>query len=102
MRYQIIAELLAENKIIDTIGQHRTDGYKSSEIYCVKGAVRQSEFYDAAQQGLKPSFVLETSIHDYSGEKLVRVDGIIYQIYRTYEPVGSETVELYCTEKVGV
>lgn len=63
-------------------------------------SVYEKEFYEAAQAGIRPQFVIETPSSNYSGEKYITYEGKEYSIYRTYF-VGTDKVELYCQERVG-
>ena len=69
-------------------------------VYATECSVRQSEFFAAAQAGLRSDFMLLLqNAADYHGEQFVEKDGKRYEIYRTYcRP--SEQIELYCTQKV--
>ena len=85
----------------DEIGQELPSTAVRTEIYCKQKSIKQSEFYQASQAGLKPEFVIETSMFDYSGEEIIEVDGVLYKIYRTFER-DDEIIELYCIQKAGV
>lgn len=97
-----IAFLVAEiSNGRDEIGQELPPTAVRTEIYCKQKSIKQSEFYQASQAGLKPEFVIETSMFDYSGQEAIEVDGVIYKIYRTFER-EDEIIELYCIKKAGV
>ncbi len=69
-------------------------------VYAAECSVRQSEFFAAAQAGLRSDFMLLLqNAADYHGEQFVEKDGKRYEIYRTYRR-PSEQIELYCTQKV--
>ena len=85
----------------DEIGQELPPTAGRTEIYCKQKSIKQSEFYQASQVGLKPEFVIETSMFDYSGQEEIEVDGVLYKIYRTFER-EDEIIELYCIKKAGV
>lgn len=64
-------------------------------------AITRREFYDAANQGLKPEVAIWlSSQYDYQGEKLVKFHGKTYTVLRTYQPAGSDELELTLQEKV--
>jgi len=73
-----------------------------SYILCVgkMRSVYQSEYFEAAQSGIRPTFTIETPAVNYHGEKLIKYDGNTYVIYRTYN-VGTDKIELHCAERVG-
>jgi len=85
----------------DEIGQELPPTAVRAGIYCTKKSIKQSEFYQASQVGLKPEFVIETSMFDYSGQEEIEVDGVLYKVYRTFER-DDEIIELYCIKKAGV
>lgn len=74
----------------------------STELFCAKKSVRQSEFYAAQQVGLNPQFVLVFDLDDYESTyqtlqggtiaepKEVTFRGTRYNIIRTYEPNNYE------------
>ena len=69
-------------------------------VYATECSVRRSEFFAAAQAGLRSDFMLLLqNAADYHGEQFVEKDGKRYEIYRTYRR-PSEQIELYCTQKV--
>lgn len=67
-----------------------------------KFSITRAEWFEAGRSGLRPSFMLTTSIHNYDGELTVEFEGKKYGIYRTFEDVENETIELYCEVKAGV
>lgn len=91
--------LITETTRKDSTGQVITD--KSQTLHVGKRtSVYQSEFFKADQAGLRSQGVIEMSSFDYSGEKLLLVDGHEYTIYRTYA-VGTDRIQLYYGERVG-
>lgn len=69
----------------------------SSTIFATQNAVKRNEFYQAQSIGLRPEFTLEIFEFEYNGEKIVELDGVRYNIIRTY-PVGGERIELICND----
>lgn len=63
------------------------------EIFAEKKSVKQSEFYQAHSQGLKPEFVFIVHPSEYDGKNGLRYKGKQYKIIRTYEK-DSENLEL--------
>lgn len=64
-------------------------------------SVGQSEFFAAAQNGLKPQYKVTLWEHDYDGQTIVIVSGKRYSVYRTYiRP--DQKIELYLDGKIGV
>lgn len=69
-------------------------------VYATECSVRQSEFFAAAQAGMRSDFMLLLqNAADYHNEEFVEKDGKRFKIYRTYQR-PSEQLELYCTQKV--
>lgn len=63
-------------------------------------SVYEKEFFQAAQAGIRPSFVIETFSMNYGGQKYIKFDDKEYSIYRTYKK-GTDRIELYCQGRVG-
>ena len=75
--------------------EERTDAFARIE------SVGQSEFFAAAQNGLKPQFKATLWEHDYDGQPIVILGGRRYSVYRTYIRTDQK-IELYLSEKIGV
>ena len=65
---------------------------KVEEIYA-------NEFYEANEQGFKPSLRLRISSLNYNNEQELIYMGVTYSIIRATEPYADETV-LICERKV--
>lgn len=98
----IIVFLCTEINVTDEIGQDIGYGVRETEVFASKQSITQKEFYSAAQSGLEPDFRLNVSEFDYNGEKNVKVDDVMYKIYRTYVNDRNEEVELYCARASGI
>ena len=93
---ELVEETPGENGMGDPIV---TKEYR--EVFANEKGIRQSEFYQAMANGLKPSLMYEISKFDYEGEKQIRVGGDkFYNIIRTY-PTKNEKLELVCEGLVG-
>lgn len=91
-------DLIVRTYTTDSLGQYvPTDTLRP--IWAKKTSVGGSEFFRAGETGIKPQFKIRTPKQNYNGEELVKVDGKIYAVYRTYETDG--VFELYCHEKAG-
>ena len=102
LKPDIIVYLVTKRKGTDEIGQEIDLGTTESEVFATKHSIGQAEFYSAAQAGLEPDFKLRVSVFDYNGEKIVKVDNILYKVYRTFELEADEKIELYCTRSSGI
>lgn len=70
-----------------------------TEVFANKRAVRQSEFYAAANVGLKPELMFEINSHEFDGHSKVKYDSVVYEILRTYDK--GEVMELTIAGQVG-
>lgn len=64
-------------------------------ILCSVKSVSRSEFYSAAQNGLKPSKVFVINKLEYGEEELVLFEGDKYKVIKAYE-IDAEYTELTC------
>lgn len=82
------------------------------EVFCQVFGVTRSEFYSAATVDLSPELTIRlTDFADYEDEKLVKHDGQLYSVIRTYRDRGSwhrgggsmdtNAIELICERKIG-
>ena len=73
-----------------------------SEVYVQPRGVYQSEFYNAAQIGLKPSLTLFISNkEDYNGQKVLTYEGRDYDVIRVDWSAQRDGISLVCEERVG-
>ena len=69
--------------------------------YVQPRGVYQSEFYNAAQVGLKPSLTLFISNReDYNGQKYLEFEGKDYEVIRTDWNAQRDGLSLICEERV--
>lgn len=74
--------------------------YETAEVYVKPRSVYTSEFYQAAQLGLKPSIVLELGNRiDYADQKQVEYGGKVYEVIRADWRNGREGVSLTLAER---
>lgn len=87
----------------DDIGQ-KIYTESTSLVYADIKSVSRSEFFQAGEYGLKPSYVAEMFAPDYNGEELCELTMFgttdKYSIYRTYLGLN-EKIELYLQKEVG-
>lgn len=95
-----VLTLIAKDYTADSIGQ-MVPTETRRDVFCNVTSVSASEFFAAAQAGLKPELRATLFAPEYQGEEIVELDGVRYSVYRTY--LGKkETVELYLERKAGV
>lgn len=71
------------------------------EVYVQPRSVYQSEFYNAAQAGLKPSITLMLTHRDeYLGEKFLEFEGKDYTVIRVDWNAQRDGISLVCEERV--
>jgi SPP1 family predicted phage head-tail adaptor len=70
-------------------------------VFVQPRGVYQSEFYNAAQLGLKPSLTLFLSNRaDYNGQKVLEFEGAEYSVIRVDWNAQRDGISLICEERV--
>jgi SPP1 family predicted phage head-tail adaptor len=93
MLYRDVIDLITVTTTQNSIGDNiYTNTY--SQKFANKKSVRQSEFYQAMNNGLKPSLLFEIRSIDYNNEESLRYNSKEYTIIRTYDK--GEITELIC------
>ena len=88
------------NEGFDKYGNKTTKEVKRTVFVQPRG-VYASEFYNAAQLGLKPSLTLYmTNRNDYQGEKVVEFNGKDYSVIRVDWNAQRDGISLICEERV--
>jgi len=71
------------------------------DVFVQPRGVYQSEYYNAAQLGLKPSLTLYlTNKGDYHGEKVLEYEGVEYSVVRVDWSAQRDGISLICEERV--
>ena len=71
-----------------------------TEVFVQPRSVYQSEFYNAAQFGLRPSLTLYlTNREDYSGQKVLSYEGKEYSVIRVDWQAQRDGISLICEER---
>lgn len=97
----VTCKLIVQKYITDDIGnQILQDEFVEVPIIEVQD-IYQSEFYSAAQQGIKPTLRLLISDLNYNDEEELEYMGKRYVIIRV-DRVNNESVALVCERRVGV
>lgn len=72
------------------------------DVYVQPRGVYASEFYNAAQVGIKPSITLYmTNRADYDGQKIVEYHGVDYDVVRVDWNAQRDGLSLICEERAG-
>ncbi|MFJ6194388.1 MULTISPECIES: phage head closure protein [Bacillus cereus group] len=82
----------------DELGQVEISEIFTRQVFCEKKSISQSEFFQAGQNGFKPTCVLIVHSLDYQEEQKARYRDKEFNIYRIYER-NDEKIELYCEVK---
>lgn len=78
--------LIARGGQTETGGGEVTETTTKRMVFAELQSVRQSEFYQAAANGLKPELqFLLPDYAEYRNEKELEFDGVTYKILRTYK-----------------
>lgn len=64
-------------------------------------SVTQTEFFSAGRLGFQPEFRATIYDFEYTDEPIIRWNGKLYSVYRTFYINGADRVELYCMERGG-
>ena len=95
----VSCKLLSTTLQTDSIGVQK-EVKTEIEIPIIKvEEVYANEFYEANEQGFKPTLRLRVSALNYNNEKELIYMGVTYSIIRATEPYTDETV-LVCERKV--
>ena len=71
------------------------------EVFVQPRSVYQSEFYNAAQAGLKPSITFfMTNREDYNNETVISFEGRKYDVIRVDWNAQRDGVSLICEERI--
>lgn len=93
-----LVELTTEK---DSLNQVVEQTRTTKTVFADINSVSQTEFFNGGRLGLQPS--LKATIYDfeYNGEPIVKYNGKLYSVYRTYAVNGSDRLELYLEERGG-
>lgn len=99
--YDDVATLISYgNSTFDNYGNESIDTEKTTVFVQPRG-VYQSEYYNAAQLGLKPSITLQlANKEDYNDEKVLEYNGRVYSVIRVDWTAQRDKISLICEERV--
>lgn len=95
VKFKLVSETTSKDSTAQTVST-------STESDCI-GKLRsiyEREFFQAAEAGIRPECVIETSAFNYHGERFVKVNKDLLTVYRTFKK-GTDKIELYIGERVG-
>lgn len=93
--------LLATTYTQDDIGQHIADASDECRVTCTVSSATRAEWYAVGQQDIRPEYVCKLAYDgDYQDEPAARLDGKIYDIYKTYLTKDGG-IELYLKRREG-
>lgn len=67
--------------------------YSTNYTFINKKSVTRKEFYEAQASGYKPELLVIMSLHEYSGQEYLKIDGAEYKVIRSYTR-GLDMIEL--------
>lgn len=93
-----VAYLITKKYLEDEIGQDISE-ITEQEVFCEILSISQSEFFEAAQSGLKPQYKIKVWAEEYSGQDEVKIGDEYFTVYRNYTVNGM--TELYLEKRGG-
>ena len=93
-----VAYLITKKYLEDEIGQDISE-ITEQEVFCEILSISQSEFFEAAQSGLKPQYKIKLWEAEYGGQDEVRIGNDYFTVYRNYTVNGM--TELYLEKRGG-
>ena len=91
-------ELLSSEYITDDYGNQRPNPV-SVTVQASRKELAMSEFYAAAQAGIRPAVELIVHMFEYNGQQNIKWRGDEYTVIRIYQRNNDE-VELYLERKI--
>lgn len=70
------------------------------KVYCQVDSVTLSEWSEGSRYGLNPEYRMRMFAPEYKGEQLLKYNGDVYQIYRTYRS-RDDSIDLYVQRRQG-
>ena len=93
----LIAVVTEKDNLNQVVEKTRTTATVFGEV----SSVSQTEFFSGGRMGLQPSLKVTIYGFEYNDEPIVKWNGKLYSVYRTYVVNGSDKLELYLEEKGG-
>lgn len=96
----VVCNLISKQFDTDEIGNQVLQDIKTEVPIIEFQDIYQSEYYNARQQGLKPSLRIVISNLNYNDEEELEYKGKIYTIIRV-DSIDYENIALVCEKRVG-
>lgn len=96
----VVCYLISKQFVFDEVGNQILQDIKTEVPIIEIQSIYSSEFYNARQQGLKPSLRLLISNLNYNDEEELEYKGENYTIIRV-DSVDYENIALVCEKRVG-
>lgn len=100
MDRSIVISLIAETVVESDLHVPQAVTHTERDVFADVTSVTGSEWFEGGRNGIVPEYRMIVFKFDYQGEQLLRYNGTVYQIYRTYERRTDE-LELYCAKRKG-
>lgn len=100
MDRSIVISLIAETVVESDLHVPQAVQQTERDVFADVTSVTGSEWFEGGRNGIVPEYRIIVFKYDYQGEQLLRYNGTVYQIYRTYERRTDE-LELYCAKRKG-
>lgn len=91
--------LVSETWTADQYGVMRAK-QEERKVFCQVDSVTLSEWSEGGRIGLNPEYRMRMFSPEYQGERLLKYNGILYTIYRTYRG-RNDTIDLYVERRHG-
>ena len=98
----VITLISVGDREFDSWGIDQESSYTRRQVLCDVRSAGRSEFYQAAQNGLKPELEAKLFYLDYEGEPMAMVEdangnGIYYKVIRTYRAENDDEDRIILT-----
>lgn len=94
-RWDKVIYLVSSKEDKNEIGDVISSEESQIKVYANKKSIRQSEFYQAMANGIKPELMFEIQVFEYGNQSELLYEGEKYSIIRTFNN-GNDRIELVC------
>lgn len=100
MYWNEVIKLGEEKEVYEDFEYIKT--YDFHQVFCNEVSIKQSEFYYANQQGLRPEVAFAIRREEYNGETVFEWNDKRYYLVRTFANQRNGTVEVYLSSDINV